>query len=54
MKQNLWDVLQELLEKDVIGATELALAKERLSPQEFSALAAYLQDSSKKEGNLWV
>ncbi|MCL6585423.1 MAG: hypothetical protein K6T72_02745 [Anoxybacillus sp.] len=55
MNQNLWNVLQNFLEKEVIGTAELALAKETLSPQQFSALTEYLQHGTKKiEGRPWV
>ncbi|WP_187252146.1 MULTISPECIES: hypothetical protein [unclassified Geobacillus] len=54
MNQNLWNVLQTLLEKDSIGTTELALARESLSPEVFSALVEYLQDGLKAKGNPWV
>lgn len=54
MNQNLWNVLQTLLERDSIGTTELALARENLSPEVFSALVEYLQDGLKAKGNPWV
>ncbi|EHL78276.1 hypothetical protein [Bacillus smithii] len=53
MNQNLWNVLQTLLGKDSIGTTELALARESLSPEVFSALVEYLQDGLKAKGNPW-
>jgi hypothetical protein len=54
MNQNLWKVLQTLLEKNSIGTTELALARESLSSEFFTALVEYLQDGLKAKGNPWV
>ncbi|WP_172713585.1 hypothetical protein [Geobacillus sp. E263] len=50
MNQNLWNVLQTLLGKDSIGTTELALARENLSPEVFSALVESLQDGWRSTG----
>ncbi|BDG33776.1 hypothetical protein PthBH41_34880 [Parageobacillus thermoglucosidasius] len=54
MNQNLWNVLQTLLERDSIGTTELALARESLSPEIFSALVEYMQNGFKANGDQWV
>jgi hypothetical protein len=54
MNQNLWNVIQTLLEKNSVGMSELALARENLSPEVFSALVEYLQDGLKAKGNPWV
>jgi hypothetical protein len=54
MNQNLWNVIQTLLEKESIGSAELALAKESLGPEVFSSLVEYMQNGLQANGDQWV
>ncbi|WP_200894679.1 hypothetical protein [Bacillus alveayuensis] len=54
MNQNLWNVIQTLLEKNSVGMSELALAKENLSPEVFSAFVEYMQNGLQANGDQWV
>ncbi|MDI3311858.1 MAG: hypothetical protein QJR05_10600 [Thermoanaerobacterium sp.] len=54
MNQNLWNVIQTLLETESIGSAELALAKESLGPEVFSSLVEYMENGLTGKGETWV